>query len=310
MLMLPDAWTWDFWLADDGDAYHLFFLHASRALLDPDRRHLRAGVGHATSPDLRSWTQQPDALVHADEPAFDDLATWTGCAVARPAGGWRMFYTGLSRAEQGAVQRISWADSTDLVTWHRSGVTVQADPRWYETRGTALWNEEHWRDPWVFADPGGAGWHMLITARANEGESHDRGVVGHATSDDLENWTVQPPLSRPNAGFGQLEVMQVVEVDGRLALLFSCLGPQTAPQRRDLGLGGTWSVPVVSATGPFDIRAATLLSGTDCYAGRIATDRAGHSVLLGFTHDGADGEFVGGLRDPQPVHWQDGRLVR
>jgi beta-fructofuranosidase len=26
MLRLADAWTWDFWLADDGRSYHLYFL--------------------------------------------------------------------------------------------------------------------------------------------------------------------------------------------------------------------------------------------------------------------------------------------
>ena len=26
-----------------------------------------------------------------------------------------------------------------------------------------------WRDPWVFPDPAGDGWHMLITARAAAG---------------------------------------------------------------------------------------------------------------------------------------------
>jgi len=31
--------VWDFWFADDGDRYHLYFLKASRALVDPDRRH-------------------------------------------------------------------------------------------------------------------------------------------------------------------------------------------------------------------------------------------------------------------------------
>jgi beta-fructofuranosidase len=39
MLRLPGAWVWDFWLADDGDRYHLFFLFASRALQDERRRH-------------------------------------------------------------------------------------------------------------------------------------------------------------------------------------------------------------------------------------------------------------------------------
>ena len=30
MLRLADAWTWDFWLADDGRSYHLYFLKAPR----------------------------------------------------------------------------------------------------------------------------------------------------------------------------------------------------------------------------------------------------------------------------------------
>ena len=54
MFAPADCWVWDFWLADDGDAYHLFFLYASRALPHPDDRHLRASIGHAVSANLRT----------------------------------------------------------------------------------------------------------------------------------------------------------------------------------------------------------------------------------------------------------------
>ena len=70
MLTLPDSWVWDFWLAKDQDTYHLFFLYASRALHDPDRRHLRAGIGHAST-DLRNWRQVADGLVQGDAGSFD-----------------------------------------------------------------------------------------------------------------------------------------------------------------------------------------------------------------------------------------------
>jgi len=71
MFRLPDSWLWDFWLAEecaaDGErTYHLFFLHASRALHDPDRRHLRAAVGHAVSTDLVTWRQVFDTAEHRD----------------------------------------------------------------------------------------------------------------------------------------------------------------------------------------------------------------------------------------------------
>ena len=44
-LSLPDHWLWDHWIADDGERYHLFFLRASRALHNPQRRHWRASLG-------------------------------------------------------------------------------------------------------------------------------------------------------------------------------------------------------------------------------------------------------------------------
>lgn len=62
MFGLPDSWVWDFWFADDGERYHLFFLHAPKALVDPEARHYRASIGHAVSTDLTSWTRVADAL--------------------------------------------------------------------------------------------------------------------------------------------------------------------------------------------------------------------------------------------------------
>jgi len=62
-LSLPDHWLWDHWIADDGERYHLFFLRASRALHNPQRRHWRASLGHAVSEDARTWELLPDALV-------------------------------------------------------------------------------------------------------------------------------------------------------------------------------------------------------------------------------------------------------
>ena len=105
MLRLASYWVWDFWFADDGDLYHLYFLKASRALLDPDRRHWRASVGHATSRDLTNWVEREDALVPSDEGAFDDVATWTGSVVRDAQGTWRMFYTGVDRQGRGLLPR-------------------------------------------------------------------------------------------------------------------------------------------------------------------------------------------------------------
>jgi beta-fructofuranosidase len=310
---LPGSWVWDFWFADDGDRYHLFFLYASRALHDPDARHYRASIGHAVSTDLVEWTQVADALVRSDAPAFDDLATWTGCVVRHPDGTWFMFYTGSRLAAEGKnIQRIGYATSPDLETWTKSGEPVlEASAPWYETLSSGAWHDEAFRDPWVFADPDGGGWHMLITARAADGPVDGRGVVGHAWSADLRNWELREPLSRPSAGgFGQLEVTQVEMIEGRPVLIFSCQDEHAAPARRGTATG-TWAVPAESVVGPFDIDAAYPLTGEELYVGRLLRRRSdGQWLLFAFRNLGDDGEFVGGVTDPMPVSWQDGRLTR
>jgi beta-fructofuranosidase len=311
MLRLPGAWIWDFWLADDGERHHLFFLFASRALRDERRRHRRAGVGHAVSDDLRNWFQVADALASSEAPAFDDLATWTGSVVRAPDGRWRMFYTGVRAVGGPTIQTIGAATSADLEVWDRDPASplVVADDRWYEKLADGTWREEAWRDPWVFPDPAGDGWHMLVTARANHGPVDDRGVIGHATSPDLRRWEVRPPLSEPGAGFNQLEVPQVASVDGRLVLIFSALRADLSTARQDDGeSGGVWWVPISSPTGPFDTAAARRLTDESLYCGKIAHDRSGRAVLLAFRYRGAEEEFVGELADPMPVVWEDGEL--
>ena len=136
MLRLPDHWLWDFWIADDGTAYHLYFLKAPRAG-DPDLRHWNVCIGHAVSPDLRSWEVLADAIRPSSEPAFDDYATWTGSVVKGDDGLWHMFYTGLSHADAGQVQRIGVATSPDLHDWTKWGpqAVVTSDSRWYAVRG-------------------------------------------------------------------------------------------------------------------------------------------------------------------------------
>jgi beta-fructofuranosidase len=311
MFSLPDSWVWDFWFADDGDQYHLFFLYASRALKDPEARHYRASIGHATSDDLVNWIRVRDALVRSDAPASDDLATWTGSIVPDPAGGWRMFYTGSTLAPAGKnIQSICVATSPDLLTWTKSAANpiLTADPHWYETLSDG-WHDEAFRDPWVFPDPRGDGWQMLITARARTGDSFSRGIVGHAISADLERWELQPPLTEPAPdGFGQLEVMQTEIVDGHPVLLFSCLAEHASVARRG-HTGGVWAADTESLIGPFDIGTAYPVTDNSFYSGRLVQQRDGTWAMLAFHLAGEDASFVGAISDPLPVRWADSRLA-
>jgi beta-fructofuranosidase len=188
---------------------------------------------------------------------------------------------------------------------------LEATGPWYEKLSSGAWHDEAFRDPWVFADPDGNGWHMLITARAPEGPVDGRGVIGHAWSADLRTWELRPPLSAPSVdGFGQLEVLQAEIVDGRPVVIFSCLKEQSTESRR-AAAAGTWAAPAESLLGPFDIDAAYPLTDERLYVGRLLQRRSdGEWLLFAFRNIGEDGRFVGGVTDPMPVQWNDGRLVR
>lgn len=312
MFDLASSWVWDYWFADDGEHYHLFFLYASRALHDPEDRHYRASIGHAISTDLVEWVRVADALVRSDAPAWDDLATWTGSVVRHPDGTWFLFYTGSHLAENGMnVQRVGFATSSDLMVWEKNeGPVLSASSPWYETLADTGWHDEAFRDPWVFADPGGVGWHMLVTARARRGAEFGRGVVGRAWSSDLRTWELREPLTGPqDDGFGQLEVMQVEVVEGRPVLLFSCSDAHASPSRRG-SRGGTWAVPAASLLGPFDMSAAYPLTDESLYVGKLIQRRDdGRWLFFAFHNLDADGQFVGGVSDPMSVAWVDDRLV-
>jgi beta-fructofuranosidase len=298
---LRDEYVWDFWFTYDEQhrLHHLFFLHAPRTLGDPDLRHRNARVGHAVSPDLMSWEQLADPL---PQPAgFDDLAQWTGCALRGPDAWW-LFTTGLSNADAGLAQRIGAATSSDLGSWTRTELVVSADPAWYQTLG-AGWPEEHWRDPWVLRGDDDR-WHLYVTAKDVRG-GPGSGVVGHATSPDLRTWEVQPPLSDPTGRFEWLEVIQVVQVEGRWVLLFSCLSPEMPGAAA--GDGGVWSVAVDGPGSRVDVASAVRLTDERLYVGKVVEHR-GSAYLMAFRNQDLDGEFVGGLIEPVPVTWRpDGR---
>lgn len=311
MFRLPDSWVWDFWTVDDGEDYHLFFLFASRALRDPDARHVRASVGHAVSRDLVRWERVADALVRSDAPAFDDLATWTGSVVRDPAGGWFMAYTGTTRTAIGLDQSIGGAWSPDLFVWQKlAGPLVSVAGPSYERPACdgSAWADAACRDPWIRERGAGAGYDMLFTARASSGPLDDRGVIGHAWSPDLRSWTLHPPVSAPGQGFAHLEVPQYAEVEGHGFLLFSCAGRDLSGPRTG-EVGGVWAAPADGPRGPFRIASARRLTDESLYVGKLLRRRDSDDwVFLAFVNDSPTG-FVGEIIDPLPVTVRGGSLV-
>lgn len=303
-LRLPDRWIWDSWYAWDGDTCHVFYLCASRGLYDPIRRHRNTNIGHAFSTDLVNWQVLPDALSPSESPAFDSWTTWTGSVVRDEDGKWWMFYTGTSRENQGRIQTIGAAVSDDLISWQKvdSQPLVSASDRWYEKLGESEWPDEAWRDPWVYKNEHDKKWHMLVTARSKTGKLEERGVMGHAVSDNLRNWEILQPLSVENQGFGQLEVFQFEVVDGVPIVIFCC-GWRELSEKRLEEFGrrdATYSLACNADLSDLDFSRARAFEENLVYAGRLVKKPSDGWYLIGFVNE-VEGEFVGELSDPIPV---------
>ena len=314
VLRLPNDWVWDSWIADDGDRYHLFFLKAPRALKDRSLRHTAARIAHATSTDLLHWTVQSDPLLPA-ACGWDDLALWTGSVLRGDDGVWRLYYSALSTTPGygDRDQRIGMAVSDDLFTWRRVGndPLVRPDPRWYKTLPEEPSASDAWRDPFVFEDAGGDGWHLIITARANGAPRLRDGVLAHARGADLRTWELRPPLTEPG-GFGQLEASQVRMLDEQPVLVFTCRpDEQSDEQVAKFGSHSTWYVVGDSATGPWELARARPFEGDPILcAAPLVRRRDGTWAFLGFRNDEPATLPSLEIVDPIPVMLRAGELLR
>jgi hypothetical protein len=114
-------WIRDSWVVDDGSTFRPYFLRAPRALVDPDRRHHHAQIGHATSTDLREWNDR--GVVLGPTPgSWDDVAVWSGSVVH---GVWRMYYTAINtRGHELKDQRVVIASGLGQVRLGFAAVVV------------------------------------------------------------------------------------------------------------------------------------------------------------------------------------------
>ena len=312
VIKLDDHWIWDSWYAHDGKRWHGYFLQAPKAIGDPDMRHWNVSQGHAVSDDLINWQHLGTCLTPSHSPAWDDYTTWTGSVVQDDEGLWHLFYTGSARSEDGLYQRIGHATSTDMHNWQRVGdgqcldLTGTAADAYEADHAKGFWHDRAMRDPWVMKDPEGDGWLMYFTARANGvAEPNEGGAIGFATSPDLVNWALHPPVFV--GGYGQLEVPQVFEHAGRWYCLFCTDASHFSKKQAELIPGGpvtgTHYLIGEGPRGPWRVAPGRFLDGAlPCrrYASRIVETDKG-LVILGFADSSEDGHFIGQVMDPETV---------
>jgi beta-fructofuranosidase len=321
VLALRDKWIWDSWYAHDGEKWHAYFLQADKAIGEPELRHWNVSQGHAVSKDLVSWRHLGTCFAPAAGPAWDDYTSWTGSVVRDDRGLWHLFYTGSCHAEDGLIQRIGHATSSDMHNWERFGDGLCLDlagpvAEFYEAdHAVGVWHDRAMRDPWVMRDPEGDGWLMFFTARVPDvAEPNDGGAIGLATSPDLRSWTLQAPVH--TGGYGQLEVPQVFQVSGTWYCLFCTSADHFSKKQAEAIPGGpvtgTHYLMAARPRGPWRLAPGPFLDGArPCrrYAGRIL--RMGKTmVIMGFADRPTGGSFVGEIMDPEPVSVKDDGLLQ
>lgn len=321
-VFIPEQhYLWDFWLVspqewrDQHALYHLFYLQAPRSLHDPNLRHGMATVGHAVSHDLRHWVHRGTVLEAGSPGSWDDRAIWTGSVTIRDGLAY-MFYTALGKAEQTPVQRIGLAISSDLVHWerHPDNPLLEVDTRWYEPQSAEHGGTQTWRDPHVVYASEEQAYYMFFSARTNEGSLDGRAVIGLARSTNLLSWKILPPVSI-SGDFTEMEVPQVVALNGRYYLLFCATRHATAHESPSEARGwiGTHYLVADTLTGPYRPLTNEPLvadaAGT-YYAGKLVQGSAGTHVFMAWRQWDEEGNFCGGLSDPAMVHvLSDGCLL-
>jgi beta-fructofuranosidase len=312
VLSLRDKWIWDFWLAQNGPDWHIYFLQADKTLADPELRHRNVTQGHAVSRDLINWKHLGTCFAPTPETAWDDWTTWTGSVLEGPGGTWHLFYTGTPHAEEGLKQRIGHATSNDMHSWVRVGNGLCLDlvgpnAKYYEEYTPGHWHDRAMRDPWVIKNPDGDGWLMYFTARVpGRKESNAGGAVGIATSPDLMKWTLQKPIY-DGGDFGQLEVPQVFKFRQKWYMTFCTAAEHWSESYRsknpETPVTGSHYLIADSHLGPWTAPKNNFLDGRNpCerYSGKIV-EKDGKLFLMGFLYYDVERNFIGEVSDPVPL---------
>jgi hypothetical protein len=184
----PQRQVWDFCLIRSSDVYHIFYhsIHENT----PGAVHGDT-IWHATSTDLFHWTS-PEVAITVGPGWWEAEAIWAPDVIWDPERkSWVMLYTGVDSLK---VQRTCVAHSTNLTNWFKNphNPVFEPDSLTYYWSPTVEWSS--FRDPFIFFE--GGLWHMLSTAnlRENGYPGFKRGIIHHATSTALVDWSDAGPF--------------------------------------------------------------------------------------------------------------------
>lgn len=294
-------------------------------------------IAHAVSTNAINWRRVDNALFIGDPGSWDDLMLWTMHVTPDPhqTGRWRMFYTGLSRREQGRLQRIGLAVSDDLFEWRKEPVwwedrrgrkdpemikdiresndrkeasrhaapidssshfPLEADPEFYESSIDGDRGWVSYRDPFYYRD-NGEGW-LIAAGRVNDGPLVRRGCVSVAREIDPNKFESLESLHHPGL-YDDIEVPNLIRIDGEYYLIGSI--------REDAKIR-YWHTDSISK--PWRSYHDNVLMAKGNYAGRVCRDDRGWLLWNFYSMDARDRTANNVLPPPKRLSRMPDGLLR
>lgn len=228
-----------------------------------------------------------------------------------------MFYTGLSRRDHGAKQRLGMAESDDLYCWKKVPVAwedrrselpyelplrppqppfeqdmqscfpLSPDREHYESEIDEGRNWVSWRDPFYYRE-GARGW-LLAAGRVNHGPIVRRGCVAVMEETKPNQFEQRPPLHHPGL-YDDIEVPNLFKINGDYYLVGS--------MREDAKIR-YWHTEKIGK--PWRSYADNVLLASGNYAGRITNDERGVLLWSFFTPGGADRQTENLMPPPKRI---------
>lgn len=208
------------WCADvipfykDG-TYYLYYLHDYR---DPENFGEGTPWYLLTTQDFVTFQEYGEVLPRGSKEERD-LYVFTGCVFEDAKGvtpyPYHIYYTGHNPhyPTQGKpLEMVMHAVSQDLIHWEKQQDIFYQAPAGYE--------QNDWRDPFVWFSEEKQAYCMLTAARSPEGPSRYRGCTALSVSDDLIHWSVTEPMLAEGS-FYTHECPDYFEWNGWYYLLFS-----------------------------------------------------------------------------------------
>lgn len=291
-------------LKDDDDLYHLYFLR-NRIVKDPPNPQSNLVgdeqyFGHATSYDLRTWTDQDPILACDDGEDWERTYVWAPDTTRNPfneteghalygLGKYLMLYTGVDNGDPdpgdpGWInQKMGIAFSDDAFTWTRYAGNPVIDPTdWHYDGSPEKWihyNPSDEDNPWdaVFRDPcivgpisvsGTDTWYVVNTVEAYINNVSTYQGLSLCSTTDFITWSElgEPLLLRddsPDTSAHLLESADLFYENGEWQLVFNDGNGANALSNSDLITG--WDSPY----GTHDLE--TLGGSSDIYDRELQT---------------------------------------